>query len=208
MATCVTSVGDQVKGLSDEQAKQLRMAQEQVMKDLEAMASQAMTPEMEAALAELVQIPEIKKMLGEQGRQLAELFSSKIGGDDLQKVTDDLAKADERLEQQLESHVQELALNFQEARDQTAERLGELDDTVQAKADLEWMQALEKEIVGEVERLRLAGLSNITKEELEKKLAALRRKIANASGMTEVGSAAWRGCLSIVINVNHDQYFA
>ena len=162
------------------------------MKDLEAMASQAMTPEMEAALAELVQIPEIKKMLGEQGRQLAELFTSKIGGDDLAKVTDDLAKADERLEQQLESHVQELALNFQEARDQTAERLGELDDTVQAKADLEWMQALEKEIVGEVERLRLAGLSNITKEELEKKLAALRRKIANASGMTEVGSAAFR----------------
>ena len=70
------------------------------MKDLEAMASQAMTPEMEAALAELVQIPEIKKMLGEQGRQLAELFTSKIGGDDLAKVTDDLAKADERLEQQ------------------------------------------------------------------------------------------------------------
>ena len=172
--------------------EKLRMAQEQVMKDLEAMASQAMTPEMEAALAELVQIPEIKKMLGEQGRQLAELFTSKIGGDDLAKVTDDLAKADERLEQQLESHVQELALNFQEARDQTAERLGELDDTVQAKADLEWMQALEKEIVGEVERLRLAGLSNITKEELEKKLAALRRKIANASGMTEVGSAAFR----------------
>ena len=96
-----------------------------------------------------------------------------------------------QLEERLNEHVLEMVTQFQEAKEAQAAQFGELDATVNAKADMEWMQSLEKEIIGEVERLRAAGKSVITKPELEKKLAELRRKMKGSGGM-EVGSAAFR----------------
>eukprot|EP01043_Picozoa_sp_COSAG02_P041653 COSAG02_NODE_3472_length_6684_cov_7.837661_1_plen_1175_part_00 len=169
----------------------LRLAQEQALEDMRALANSQMTPEMEAALAELMSMRDMKKLVGEQGRQLADLFSTKVGGDDLKKVTDELAASDKQLQERLDAHVHELVTQFQEAKEAQAAQMGELDATVSAKADKEWMDSLEREIIAEVERLRAAGKSVITKPELEKRLAELRKKIGKAGG-TEVGSAAFR----------------
>jgi hypothetical protein len=169
----------------------LRLAQEQALKDMEALANSQMTPEMEAALAELMSMRDMKKLVGEQGRQLADLFTTKVGGDDLKKITDDLAASDQQLQERLDAHVLELVTQFQETKEAQAAQMGELDATVSAKADKEWMDSLEKEIIAEVERLRAAGKAVITKPELDRRLAELRKKIGKGGG-TEVGSAAFR----------------
>ena len=176
---------------SQAELDKLRLAQEQALEDMKALANSQMTPEMEAALAELMNMRDMKKLVGEQGRQLADLFSTKVGGDDLKKVTDELAASDKQLQERLDAHVFELVTQFQETKEAQAAQFGELDAIVSAKADKEWMDSLEREIVAEVERLRAAGKSVITKPELEKRLAELRKKIGQGGGV-EVGSAAFR----------------
>ena len=77
--------------------EKLKLAQEQALKDMEALANSSMTPEMEAALAELMSMRDMKALVGEQGRQLADLFTTKVGGDDLSKVTEELAMSDQKV---------------------------------------------------------------------------------------------------------------
>ena len=159
---------------------------------LHAISSGALKGEIERALREIEELQDMEQVVAGHGKNLAELFTSKSGKDEIETTQGMVKDVDAKFEAALNASAMEIAQQFERQRAEYAGQLGHLGAAVTAKADTVWMESLENSIREEMERLRKAGGKGITKKELERLLAELRAKIDGMSTSTEMGAAAFR----------------
>lgn len=156
---------------------------------------------MEAAETELRRLSgemDVSEAMDDQAKKLAELFSKKAGKDELAAGLHNVKGIESRLKAEMEGRAEETAGLIGQAKEEFQEGFKEVGVKVEKKADREWLDDFENSIREQMKKLAGQSGDKVSAEQMEAKLAALRKLLeaAMAGANDGKGSALAFRCLA------------
>lgn len=164
-----------------------------VMKELEERMESA-----ETELKRLTGQMNVQEEMDDQARKLAELFSKKAGKDELAAGMHKVNGLEKKILNEMASRSEEIAGLIGQAKSEFTEEIEQVGVKIEKKADRDWLDDFEASIREQMKKLQGVAGDKVTAEQMEARLAALRKMLEEAmAGMNDgKGSALAFRCLA------------